>query len=111
MRIALPNPLASAPPWLAARLEEEARSAGLRIAYNQPYAGGYVIERHSNPAKRHYALQIEIDRTAYLNEQGDPHPEKCQQMAARLKQDANAVQPLGFITPGQLTPRGAKGSD
>lgn len=73
---------ASAPLWLAATLEEEARSAGLRIAYNRPYAGGYVIERHSNPAKRHYALQIEIDRTAYLNEQGDPHPEKCQQMAA-----------------------------
>ena len=26
-----------------------------------------------------------------------------QQMAARLKQDAHAVQPLGFISPGQLT--------
>ena len=32
-----------------------------------------------------------------------------EQMAARLKQDANAIQPLGFISPGQLTPRGPKG--
>ncbi|MDB5694857.1 MAG: family ATPase [Sphingomonas bacterium] len=34
-----------------------------------------------------------------------------EQMASRLKQDANAIQPLGFISPGQLTPRGAKGVD
>ncbi len=32
-----------------------------------------------------------------------------EQMAARLKQDATAVQPIGFISPGQLTPRGSKG--
>ena len=34
-----------------------------------------------------------------------------EQMGARLKQDAMAVQPLGFISPGQLTPRGPKGTD
>ena len=34
-----------------------------------------------------------------------------EQMATRLKQDAYAVQPLGFVTPGQLTPRGPKGAD
>ncbi len=32
-------------------------------------------------------------------------------MAARLKQDAAAIQPIGFIAPGQLTPRGPKGND
>ncbi|WP_026325645.1 CDC48 family AAA ATPase [Sphingomonas sp. Mn802worker] len=34
-----------------------------------------------------------------------------EQMAAKLKQEANAIQPIGFISPGQLTPRGPKGSD
>jgi transitional endoplasmic reticulum ATPase len=33
------------------------------------------------------------------------------QMATRLKQDASAIQPIGFITPGQLRPHGPKGSD
>ncbi len=28
-----------------------------------------------------------------------------EQMAAHLKQDATAIQPIGFISPGQLTPR------
>ncbi|CAN5342678.1 CDC48 family AAA ATPase [soil metagenome] len=32
-------------------------------------------------------------------------------MAARLKQDASAIQPLGFIMPGQLHPHGPKGTD
>jgi transitional endoplasmic reticulum ATPase len=31
-----------------------------------------------------------------------------EQIAARLKQDAASLQPLGFIVPGQLTPRGPK---
>ena len=31
-----------------------------------------------------------------------------EQMASRLKQDANAIQPLGFVAPGQLTARGTK---
>jgi len=34
-----------------------------------------------------------------------------EQMAARLKQDAAALQPIGFISPGQLQPRGPKGAD
>ena len=34
-----------------------------------------------------------------------------EQMQARLKQDAMAVQSIGFIAPGQLTPRGPKGTD
>jgi transitional endoplasmic reticulum ATPase len=29
-----------------------------------------------------------------------------EQMASRLKQDATSIQPIGFISPGQLTPRG-----
>jgi transitional endoplasmic reticulum ATPase len=33
-----------------------------------------------------------------------------EQMGARLKQDAASLQPLGFISPGQLRPRDADGS-
>ncbi len=34
-----------------------------------------------------------------------------EQMAARLKQDALAIDPIGFITPGMLKPHGPKGDD
>jgi len=34
-----------------------------------------------------------------------------EQIASRIKQDAMAMQPIGFIGPGMLTPRGPKGAD
>lgn len=36
-------------------------------AHNRPYAGGYVLERHSAPAQGLHAVQLEIDRSRYLD--------------------------------------------
>jgi len=36
-------------------------------AHNRPYAGGYVLERHANTAQGIHALQLEIDRSSYLD--------------------------------------------
>lgn len=36
-------------------------------AHNRPYAGGYVLERHADPARGIHALQLEVDRTSYLD--------------------------------------------
>jgi N-formylglutamate amidohydrolase len=43
-----------------------AQALGFRTACNAPYAGGYVAGRHGRPARGIHALQIEIDRSAYL---------------------------------------------
>ena len=40
---------------------------GRRFTHNRPYAGGYVLERHADPAQRLHALQMEICRTTYLD--------------------------------------------
>jgi N-formylglutamate amidohydrolase len=42
--------------------------AGRRAAHNRPYAGGYVLDRHAAPARGLHALQVEICRSAYLDE-------------------------------------------
>lgn len=36
-------------------------------AHNRPYAGGYVLDRHAAPDEGLHAIQIEIDRSAYLD--------------------------------------------
>lgn len=41
-------------------------------AYNRPYAGGYVLDRHGRPRSDIHALQLEIDRGRYLDESGHP---------------------------------------
>ncbi len=36
-------------------------------AHNRPYAGGYVLERHAAPQRGIHALQLEVDRSSYLD--------------------------------------------
>ncbi|EIZ81327.1 N-formylglutamate amidohydrolase [Novosphingobium sp. Rr 2-17] len=40
---------------------------GREAAHNRPYAGGYVLERHAQPRQAIHALQLEIDRSRYLD--------------------------------------------
>ena len=40
---------------------------GLTVAQNHPYAGDHMIERHGDPAHDFYALQVEVDRSLYLD--------------------------------------------
>ncbi len=53
------------------RLIDEARDAGFRTALNTPYAGGYILGRHANPARGCHALQLEVGRQLYLDSQLD----------------------------------------
>lgn len=41
---------------------------GTLVALNSPYAGGYILERHTRPNRNVHGLQIEIDRSLYLDE-------------------------------------------
>ena len=83
---------ATAPPWLVEAIEQEVQSVGLRIAYNRPYAGGYIIARHSRPERRRYAVQIEIDRTAYLDAQGQPERAACARLSALVARVATVAE-------------------
>ena len=43
------------------------RAMGYRTAANAPYAGGYIVARHGKPDAGLHAVQLEIDRSAYLD--------------------------------------------
>lgn len=49
------------------RAEGAAMSAGVRHALNMPYAGGHILDRHARPADGIHAMQIELDRSLYLD--------------------------------------------
>ncbi len=46
------------------------REAGLPAARNHPYAGGHTLDRHGRPRQGRHAIQIEIDRSLYLDAVG-----------------------------------------
>jgi len=54
--------------WVSSEALRVARDCGFEVGFNDPFAGGYVVERHGCPARNIHALQVEIDRSLYLDE-------------------------------------------
>lgn len=46
---------------------EIALSHGLEAAQNHPYPGNYLLDRHGAPLQNVHAIQLEIDRSLYLD--------------------------------------------
>ena len=53
--------------WVSREAMEIARRCGFDAALNDPFAGGHVIDRHADLKRGVHALQIEIDRSLYLD--------------------------------------------
>jgi N-formylglutamate amidohydrolase len=53
---------------ISAFVEEALRGHGLRVMRNKPYAGGFITQNHGAPHRGQHALQIEINRSLYMNE-------------------------------------------
>jgi N-formylglutamate amidohydrolase len=53
---------------IPALIEERLETHGLRVLRNKPYAGGFITQNHGAPHRGRHALQIEINRSLYMNE-------------------------------------------
>ena len=90
---------AACSPKLTGLVERELEAMGYSVARNAPYAGGYTTEHYGRPAKRTHALQIEINRALYMNEETREPTEGL----ARLAADAEALtRALAGLDVGEL---------
>ncbi len=69
--------------WVGAFLTAQ----GWQVAYNKPYAGGFITEQYGAPARGLHALQIEINRAIYMDETNH----KKHQGFERLRSDLTAM--------------------
>lgn len=60
---------ASARSDVVERIEAAFTSAGLRVVRNAPFAGAYTAQHYGRPSRGQHAVQVEIDRSLYMNEQ------------------------------------------
>lgn len=83
------------------RLEAEALSAGLSCAINTPYAGGHILDRHGRPDRGIHAVQLEFDRSLYLDVAHDAPGSGMAAMAMLLRNmiAALADEALAIPTP------------
>lgn len=72
-------------------------------AHNRPYAGGYVLERHGAPQEGLHALQLEIDRSSYLDsrlaEPGRGFAAMAHLLTGLVRRLAGEVAVLGQLNP------------
>ena len=54
--------------WLGNNVAESFEQAGFSVARNTPFAGGYITRHYGAPSQGVHAIQIEIDRSLYMNE-------------------------------------------
>ncbi|AKO95570.1 N-formylglutamate amidohydrolase [Marinovum algicola DG 898] len=59
---------ASASAAVVDRIETAFLNAGLCVVRNAPFAGAYITQHYGRPSRRQHAVQIEIDRSIYMNE-------------------------------------------
>jgi N-formylglutamate deformylase len=93
----------SASPALMTLVEQHFSEAGWRVARNKPYAGGYTTVCHAQVDKGIHAVQIEIDRSLYIDGRSlVPHSgfEPVRRVMTRLAAKVVAAAPqLGLAPP------------
>lgn len=58
----------SCAPAMTQAAEEILRDMGYRVARNNPYAGGFSTVNYGHPREGYHALQIELNRSLYMDE-------------------------------------------
>lgn len=56
-------------PALVERAASSLRSLGYTVCRNKPYAGGFITEHYGRPRRGLHALQVEVNRALYMDEE------------------------------------------
>ena len=85
---------AAASPAVVDRIEAAFTGAGLRVARNMPFAGAYVVQHYGRPSRRQHAVQVEIDRSLYMDErlvEPSPRFEEFRHLVAGVVVELTAI--------------------
>jgi N-formylglutamate amidohydrolase len=94
----------SASPLLAERAEASLAQVGFSTARNTPYAGGYTTHLYGRRESFVHALQIEINRTLYLDEERIEPGADFAQVQARLTEALASLTALDIDALGRAGP-------
>jgi N-formylglutamate deformylase len=77
------------------------RTLGYTVSRNKPYAGGFITEHYGNPAAGLHAIQVELNRSLYMDERRYARSSSFTRVAADFETIANrlAAIPLEELRP------------
>lgn len=82
----------------------ELTALGYAVTLNKPYAGGYITEHYGRPHKAQHVLQIEINRSLYMDETSFERSDGFKRLQADLETMVRGLVPC---IPGLAIPRAA----
>jgi N-formylglutamate deformylase len=71
------------------------------VARNLPYAGGYTTQLYGRPGRGVHALQIEINRGLYLDEERVAKTRNFTEIEARIGNALREIVTLGPLLTGR----------
>lgn len=80
-------------------VEEALRDAGFEVARNMPFAGAYIAQQYGHPVRHQHAVQIEIDRSLYMNEATIEPNADFDAVKMALTQACKTIIDYGIKTP------------
>ena len=86
---------ASASNLVVDQIESAFANAGFRVSRNIPFAGAYITQTYGRPSRRQHAVQIEIDRSIYMNERALTPLACFDEIQSRLSQVLNEICAIG----------------
>jgi N-formylglutamate amidohydrolase len=95
----------AAAPALSRAADRAFAAQRFSLARNAPYAGGYTTLLHGRPARGVHALQVEINRALYLDEERVLRGPRFAEVEARI---GAALRELMAIDPALLHPGGER---
>jgi N-formylglutamate amidohydrolase len=90
----------SCSPWYRDLVIASYEKAGFRVALNWPYKGGRVTETYGRPSQGQESIQVELNRSLYMNEQTKRLLED--QLAAMQAKLGGAVEAIYNALPAGL---------
>lgn len=91
-------------PIITAGVEQILRGMGYRVLRNDPYAGGFITRHYGRPTRAVHALQIEINRALYMDEEAIAPSAGFAGLASQMTELVAGLVALAgtLIAPGAL---------
>lgn len=77
------------------RIEGAFSNAGFTVTRNAPFAGAYIAQAYGRPSKSQHAIQVEIDRSLYMNERKIEPNARFEEMQRILREVVSDVATIG----------------
>ena len=81
--------------WVMEGAVDVFREAGFSVARNAPFAGGYITQTYGRPRQGVHALQIEINRSLYMDEKRIERRDDFAEVASLVRRAVEGLANLG----------------